>query len=138
MHSKRNDECNVAEFWVATKHVGEAMLSSNYLLNKVPRKKENKTPYELWKGRRPSYKYLRVWGCLAKVIVPTPKKVKIGSKTVDCIFIGYAHNSSAYRFLVYDSKIPDIHKNTIIESRNASFFEEVFPYKSTEGSSTSK
>ena len=77
---------------------GEAILSSNYLLNKVPRKKEDKTPYKLWKGRKPSYKYLRVWGCLAKVIVPTPKKVRIGSKIVDCIFIGYAHDSSAYQF----------------------------------------
>ena len=106
---------------------GEAILSSNYLLNKVPRKKEDKTPYELWKGRIPSYKYLRVWGCLAKVAVPTPKKMKIGPKMVDCIFIGYAHNSNAYRFLVYESKISDIHKNTIMESRNASFLEDVFP-----------
>ena len=55
---------------------GEAILSSNYLLNKVPRKKEEKTPYELWKGKIPSYKYLRVWGCLVKVAVPTPKKNK--------------------------------------------------------------
>ena len=55
---------------------GEAILTSNYLLNKVPRKKEEKTPYELWKGRAPSYQYLRVWGCLAKVVVPTPKRLK--------------------------------------------------------------
>ena len=91
---------------------GDAILSSNYLLNKVPKKKEDKTPYELWKGRKPSYKFLRMWGCLAKVAVPLPKKVKIGPKTVDCIFIGYAQNSSAHRFLVYKSDIPDIHKNT--------------------------
>ena len=68
--------------------------------------------------------------------IPPPKKVKIGLKTVDCIFIGYAQNSSAYRFLVYESQIPDIHKNTIMESRNASFFEDVFPCK--EESSSSK
>ena len=74
----------------------EAILSANYLLNKVLRKNEQKTLYELWKGRQLSYKYLRMWGCLAKVVVPTPKKVKIGPKTVDCIFIGYAQNSSAY------------------------------------------
>src|SRR3954467_4788268 len=117
---------------------GEAIISSNYLLNKVPRKKDDKTPYELWKGRTPSYKHLRVWGCLAKVAVPTPKKVKIGPKTVDCIFIGYAQNSNAYRFLVYDSKIPDIHRNTIMESRNASFFEDVFPSKSNVEASSSK
>ena len=37
---------------------GEAILTANYLLNKVPKKKAEKTPYELWKGRKPSYKYL--------------------------------------------------------------------------------
>ena len=117
---------------------GEAILSANYLLNKVPKKKAEKTPYELWKGMKPSYKYLRVWGCLAKVAVPPPKKVRIGPKTIDCIFIGYAHNSAAYRFLVYESNIPDIHQNTIMESRNASFFEDVFPYGSKGKPSSSK
>ena len=28
---------------------GEAILSANYLLNKVPKRKVEKTPYELWK-----------------------------------------------------------------------------------------
>ena len=72
------------------------------------------------------------------MVVPTPKKLKIGSKTVDFIFIGYAQNSSAYRFLVYKSEILYIHKNTIMESRNASFFEHIFPCKSDEGPSSSK
>ena len=83
----------------------------------------------MWKGRPPSYKYLKVWEFLAKVEVPIPKKTKVGPKTVDCVFIGYAQNSSAYRFLTYKSKIPDINVNTIIESRNVVFFEHVFPYK---------
>ena len=38
-------------------------------------------------------------------------------------------NSSAYRFLVHNSEIPDIHVNMIIESRDAVFFEDIFPYK---------
>ena len=66
-----------------------------------------------------------MWGCLAKVGVPKPKQVKIGPKTIDCIFIGYANNSSAYRFLVHKFAILDIHEDTIIESRNASFFENI-------------
>ena len=81
---------------------GEAFLTANYLLNKVPKKKAEKTPYELWKGRKSSYKYLLVWGCLAKVTVPPPKKVKIRPKAVDCIFICYAHDSNAYWFLVHE------------------------------------
>ena len=73
-----------------------------------------------------------MWGCLAKVVVPIPKRTKIEPKTVDCVFIGYAHNSIAYRFLIYKFDILDLHVNTIIESRNASSFEEIFPYKSTQ------
>jgi hypothetical protein len=117
---------------------GEAILSANYILNKLPQKKLDKTPYELWKGRTPSYQFLKVWECLAKVAVPIPKKVKMGPKTVDCVFIGYAHNSSAYRFFIHKSDIPDMHVNTIIESRNASFFEEIFPCKPTQETNSLK
>ena len=67
-----------------------------------------------------------------KVIVPAPKRTKIGPKTVDCVFIGYAHNSNAYRFLVHDSKVSDVHKNMIFESKDASFFEDIFPCKPDE------
>ena len=109
---------------------GEAILSSNHILNKIPHKKKDVTPYELWKEIKPSYKYLNVWGCLAKVVIPNLIKVKIDSKIVYCVFIGYSNNSSAQRFLVYKSNIPDIHKNTIIEPRNASFFQNTCPCKS--------
>ena len=108
---------------------GEAVLTANYLLNKPPYKQLDKTPYELWKGRKPSYQYLKVWGCLAKVAVPLSKKVKISPRTIDCIFLGYAAHSSAYRFIVHKSENPDIEVDTIMESRNATFFENIFPFK---------
>ena len=72
------------------------------------------------------------------MVVPPPKKVRIGPKTIDCIFIGYAHNSATYRFLVHELNIPDIHKNTIMESMNASLFEDVFPCKSKVEPNSSK
>ena len=78
---------------------GEAILTANQILNRVPHSKTNVIPYEKWKGRKPNLKYFKVWGCLAKVQVPIPKRVKIGPKTVDCVFIGYATNSKACRFL---------------------------------------
>ena len=56
---------------------GEAILSANYILNKFPRKKTKKTPYELWKGKMSSYQFLKVWGCLAKVAILIPKRIKI-------------------------------------------------------------
>ncbi|CAH9136877.1 unnamed protein product, partial [Cuscuta epithymum] len=92
---------------------GEAILSACHLQNRIPYKHNKRTPYELWKGHAPNLKYLKVWGCLAKVLLPDPKKRKIGSKTSDCIFIGYAECSAAYRFLVLKSDV--LNWNTIIE-----------------------
>ena len=41
------------------------------------------------------------------------------------MFIGYASNSAAYRFLVLKSDVLEC--NTIIETKNAEFFEHIFP-----------
>ena len=41
------------------------------------------------------------------------------------MFIGYAENNGAYRFLVLKSDVLD--SNTIIETKNAKFFEHIYP-----------
>ena len=58
--------------------------------------------------------------------MPIPKKRKLGPKTVDCVFLGYEQRSIAYRFLVVKSEIPDVHIDTIMESRDAIFFRIFF------------
>jgi len=63
------------------------------------------------------------------VILLDPKKRKIGSKTSDCMFLGYAKHSAAYRLLVLNSDI--IERNTIVETKNVEFFEHIFPLKSS-------
>ncbi|GJZ14782.1 hypothetical protein Tco_0550459 [Tanacetum coccineum] len=68
--------------------------------------------------------------------LPRPKDWTLN--LLDCIFIGYAKNNTAYRFIVHESKNPDIQKNTIMESRNASFFENIFPCLSKETGSSSR
>ncbi|KAL8093519.1 hypothetical protein AgCh_035404 [Apium graveolens] len=108
---------------------GEALNTAGHILNRVPLKHMDKTPYELWRKRRTSLSYLRVWGCLAKVLVPEHKRKKPGPKTVDCIFLGYLETTTARRFLVLKSDIDGIVANTIVEFRDATFFEEVFPMK---------
>nr|GEX98110.1 retrotransposon protein, putative, Ty1-copia subclass [Tanacetum cinerariifolium] len=35
------------------------------ILNMVPTKKVDKTPYEIWHGKAPNLSYLKVWGCKA-------------------------------------------------------------------------
>ena len=68
-------------------------------------------------------KYLRVWACLAKVMLTDPKKTKIGSKTSNYLFTGYAKYSVAYMFLVLKSDVLDV--NTMVETKNVEFFEGV-------------
>ena len=65
---------------------------------------------------------------MAKVALLPPKRTRLGPKTVDCVFLGNAENSSAYRFLVIKSDVDIISMNSIIKSRDAEFFEHVFPY----------
>ena len=55
----------------------EAILFPCHLYNRIPYKKSSRTPYELWKGHAPHLKYLKVLGCLAKVMLPNHKKRKI-------------------------------------------------------------
>ena len=53
-------------------------------------------------------------------MLPDPRKRKIGSKTFNCMFIGNASNSVAYRFLILKSDVLEC--NTIIETKNIEFF----------------
>jgi transposase InsO family protein len=115
---------------------GEAILTSCHVLNRIPNRNKDKTSYEEWIGRKPSLSYLRTWGCLAKVNVPINKKRKLGPKTVDCVFLGYAHHSIAYRFLVVKSDVPDMYVDSIMESRDATFFENIFPMKDMHSTSS--
>lgn len=96
---------------------GEALLTACHIINKIPYKKTNKTSYELWKGRVPRYHYFKVWGCLAHVAVPIPNKTKLAPRTLECAFIGYTHNSKAYKFLILRSSTSGIDIDTIIVTR---------------------
>ena len=105
---------------------GEAILTTCHVLNHVPTKNKEITPFEEWEKKRPTLSYLRTWGCLAKMSVPITKKRKFGSKTVDCVFLGYAIHSIGYRFLIVKSGVPDMHVGTIMESKDATFFLKIF------------
>jgi transposase InsO family protein len=89
---------------------GEAILTACFVQNRVPSSKGEITPRKLALG------FLRTWGCLAKVNVSACKKWKLEPKNVDCIFLGYAQYSAAYKFLIIKSKIPDVHANIMTKS----------------------
>jgi hypothetical protein len=90
---------------------------------------KEKTPYEKWIERKTSLSYLRTWDCLANINVSINKKRKLSPKIVDCVFLGYAHHSIAYRFLVIKSEISYVHVDTFLESCGVTFFENIFHMK---------
>ena len=85
-------------------------------------KKTKLTPFELWKWHKPNLDYFKVWGYLAYVRLPDPKRPKLGVRATTCVFLGYALYSIAYRFL-------DIENNITFELEDAIFHEEKFSFK---------
>ncbi|GKB24603.1 retrotransposon protein, putative, ty1-copia subclass [Tanacetum coccineum] len=92
-----------------------ALESATRILNMVPTKKVDKTPYELWYGKVLNLSYLKVWGCEALVKRDTPDKLQ--QRSVKCIFIGYPKETMRYYFY-----FPP--KNKIAVARYVEFFEK--------------
>ncbi|GKC15579.1 hypothetical protein Tco_1012361 [Tanacetum coccineum] len=104
---------------------GGAMLTACYLLNRVPNKRNMITPYELWTKRKTNLNYLVVWGCRAVVRLTDPKLKTLGERGLECIFVGYAEHSKAFRFYVIEPN-DSVLINFIIESRDSIFYENRF------------
>jgi hypothetical protein len=98
----------------------EAVSTAVYLINRTPTRVLNfKTPEEVWTGRKPDIRHLKIFGCKAMVYVPKPLRLKWNSPTRDAIFIGYPEESKGYRF--YD---PQTRK--VFKGRDAVFMETEF------------
>ncbi|GJT36515.1 zinc finger, CCHC-type containing protein [Tanacetum coccineum] len=104
---------------------GEAMLTACCLLNWVPNKRNRITPYELWTKKKPNLNYLKVWGCRAVVRLLDPKLKTLGERGIECIFVGYAEHSKAFRFYVIEPN-ESVAINSIIDSKHAIFDEYRF------------
>ena len=80
------------EFWA------EAVETACYLVNRSPSSAlEDKTPHEVWTGKKPYLSHLRVFGCDAYVHLPKEKRTKLDNKSEKCIFIGYKDGLKGYK-----------------------------------------
>ncbi|KAH9670869.1 Integrase catalytic domain-containing protein [Citrus sinensis] len=81
----------------------EAVNAACYVLNRVLiRPNLNKTPYELWKDRKPNIGYFKVFGCKCFVLNTKDNLGKFDPKSDVGIFLGYSNSSKAYR--VYNKR----------------------------------
>ena len=80
-----------------------------------------KTPYELWKGRKPNVKYFKIFGSTCFILKDRENVGKFDSRSDECIFLGYSSTSKAYR--VYNKrtiKVMEIMNVVIDESLDSS------------------
>ena len=94
----------------------ETLKTVVYILNRVPTKDIYKTPFESFKGWKPSLRHI-VWGCPSEVRIYNPQEKKLDPRTISGYFIGYDERSKKYRFYCPS------HNTRIVESRNAKFLE---------------
>ncbi|GJV40750.1 retrotransposon protein, putative, ty1-copia subclass [Tanacetum coccineum] len=98
------------------------------ILNMVPTKKVEKTPYEVWHGQAPKLSYLKVWGCKALVKRDTlTKPDKLEPRSIKCIFIGYPKETMGYSFYYPP-------ENKVLVARNAEFLENSLINQEASGS----
>lgn len=74
---------------------GEAVNTTAYLINWSPSLAVNlKTPQEIWTGKPPSLKHLRVFRCAAYAPI---KQDKLDARSQKCIFLGYQKRVKGYK-----------------------------------------
>ena len=69
-----------------------------YLKNRSPTSTlVDKTPHEVWYGKKYSIEHLRIFECDAFKHVPKEKRIKMDNKEGKCIFVGYKDGIRGYK-----------------------------------------
>ena len=98
----------------------EALNTAVHVHNLSPsRLLGDKTPREMFTGKKPNVAYLRSFGCTAYAHIPKEQRKKLDPKSKKCIFMGYGQSTKGYRLY-------DIEKKGIILSRDVVFVEQKF------------
>ncbi|KAK8576146.1 hypothetical protein V6N13_090623 [Hibiscus sabdariffa] len=93
-----------------------------FTLNRVPSKSVQKTPHEMWTGRRPNMSFMKIWGC--KAYVKHQMSTKLEPKSEKCTFVGYPKVTKGYYFY---------NENKVFVARTGVFLEKEFLTNSGKG-----
>ena len=78
--------------------MGEAARTAVYVPNRTPHRiLKNKTPKEVFFGKKPEVIHLRIFGCPVYIHIPKEKRTKLDPLGKKGIFLGYSERSRAYR-----------------------------------------
>ncbi|GJU81480.1 putative ribonuclease H-like domain-containing protein [Tanacetum coccineum] len=92
----------------------EAVNTACYVQNRVlVIKPHNKTPYELFLGRKPALSFMIPFGCTVTILNTIDHLGKFDGKADEGFFVGYSTNSKAYR--VFNSRTRIIEENLHVQ-----------------------
>ena len=104
---------------------GYAFETAVYILNRVPFKSVEVTPYEIWTNKKPYLSYMKVWGCPAYVKQTISDKLE--ARSDKCLFIGYPKKTRGYQF--YNTL-----EQRLFVSKHVVFLEKQFLLREDSGS----
>ncbi|GJR95306.1 retrovirus-related pol polyprotein from transposon TNT 1-94 [Tanacetum coccineum] len=92
----------LADSKLPTTFWAEAVNTTCYVKNRVlVTKPHNKTPYELFLGRKPALGFMRPFGCPVTILNTIDHLGKFDGKADEGFFVGYSTNSKAFRSMNY-------------------------------------
>ncbi|KAG9447557.1 hypothetical protein H6P81_013685 [Aristolochia fimbriata] len=105
---------NIAhKFWV------EAFNTARHIINRVYIRPHTRiTPYEVWKGKKPTLHYFHEFGSPCYILIDREQRTKLSPKSDDGIFLSYSSTSKAYR--VYNNRT-----RTVLESANVRILDSI-------------
>jgi hypothetical protein len=97
----------------------EGVNTACYVINRtIIRNTLNKTPYELWKYRKPNIGYFENFGCKCFVLNDRDNLGKFDAKSDEGIFLGYSSNSKAYRVFNKRTMVFDESMHVVFDEAN--------------------
>ena len=108
--------CMLIDSSLPNKYWGEAIMTANYLQNRMPAAGDMTSPFEKWTGKKPQLHHLRQFGAKAFVLVPEQKRQKLDDRARELRLVGYEEGTKGYRLL-------DVTTDKIYVSRDVRFIE---------------
>ncbi|GJT60747.1 putative ribonuclease H-like domain-containing protein [Tanacetum coccineum] len=100
----------LADSKLPTTFWAEAVNTACYVQNRVlVIKPHNKTPYELFLGRKPALSFMRPFGCPVTILNTLYHLGKFDGKANEGFFVGYSTNSKAY--MVFNNRTRIVEEN---------------------------
>jgi hypothetical protein len=122
--------CILSGVELGQKFWAEAVSTACYLVNRSPSSTlDDKSPQEVWIGKKPSLTHLKVFGREAYVHVPKENMSKLDKKVEKCIFIGYKDGLKGYKLWNPETKKVVYNRDVVFREMKGIVKQEVLPNK---------